>query len=395
MINKKIEDITAEDLQALIDNNVPEGRTIEYKRDIPSNSDSSKKEFLADVTSFANTSGGDLIFGIEENNETHEPANLIGIETNNIDNERTRLDNIIRTGVEPRLPGVIIQPIPLDNSRYAIVIRIYQSWLGPHRVILGGHNKFYARNSSGKYEMNVDELRIAFNLSGRLIERIRNFRMDRISKILADEVPIPLFPHPKIVLHIIPINAFHPTQNYNIDSIYTNRHDILPLLGNRVMNGRFNLDGIMTYPQSDENGKYSDYTQLYRNGIVEAVNSNMLAPRDNTSKIIHSRTFEKRLIERMRSYSRLMSELQIEPPIFVFLSLLNVKDYKIETGDNYDLYSQYSIERDLLLLPEAIIEERDVSPETILKPIFDLIWNACGEPRSLNFDENGNWIEGR
>jgi len=27
-----------------------------------------------------------------------------------------------------------------------------------------------------------------------------------------------------------------------------------------------------------------------------------------------------------------------------------------------------------------------------LKTAFDSIWNACGLPRSLNYDANGNWV---
>lgn len=58
------EAIAEADLLALISNAVSEGRTIDYKRELPGNSDGEKKEFLADVSSFANTSGGDLIFGL-------------------------------------------------------------------------------------------------------------------------------------------------------------------------------------------------------------------------------------------------------------------------------------------------------------------------------------------
>ena len=70
MIAKNIDQITEEDLQALIDNSVLEGKTIEYKQSLPSNSDSDKKEFLADISSFANASGGDFMaslrIGIQE-----------------------------------------------------------------------------------------------------------------------------------------------------------------------------------------------------------------------------------------------------------------------------------------------------------------------------------------
>lgn len=61
MISKGIEQITEEDLQNLIGNSVSERKTIEYKQTLPGNSDSDKKEFLADVSSFANASSGDLI----------------------------------------------------------------------------------------------------------------------------------------------------------------------------------------------------------------------------------------------------------------------------------------------------------------------------------------------
>lgn len=58
MIPKRLEDVTEVDLVALIENQVREGRTIEYKRELPANSDVGKGKLLAGVSSFANTSGG-------------------------------------------------------------------------------------------------------------------------------------------------------------------------------------------------------------------------------------------------------------------------------------------------------------------------------------------------
>jgi predicted HTH transcriptional regulator len=59
-------------LQTLVSNKVAEGKKIEYKQALPGNSDSEKKEFLADVSSFANAIGGDLIFGVEEEASANE-----------------------------------------------------------------------------------------------------------------------------------------------------------------------------------------------------------------------------------------------------------------------------------------------------------------------------------
>jgi hypothetical protein len=49
------------------------------------------------------------------------------------------------------------------------------------------------------------------------------------------------------------------------------------------------------------------------------------------------------------------------------------------------------IDRDILLLPEVIIENYTDKVENILKPIFDTVWNACGFNGSSNYDEDGEW----
>ena len=78
MINKQIDTIELKDFEQLLINAVSEGKTIEYKQQLPTNSDGDKKEFLADISSFANASGGDLIYGITE--EKGSPKSIDGVE---------------------------------------------------------------------------------------------------------------------------------------------------------------------------------------------------------------------------------------------------------------------------------------------------------------------------
>ena len=66
MIPKRFDEITKADIDALVANGVAEGRTLDYKRTLPGGKDDEKREFLADVSSFANAAGGDIIFGVEE-----------------------------------------------------------------------------------------------------------------------------------------------------------------------------------------------------------------------------------------------------------------------------------------------------------------------------------------
>jgi len=70
--------------------------------------------------------------------------------------------------------------------------------------------------------------------------------------------------------------------------------------------------------------------------------------------------------------------LNIDLPVLLFLTLVGVRGYSMTDEVN-------TIDRDILLLPEIIIEESyDIIAKDILKPCFDSIWNACGFPRSLN-----------
>ena len=95
MLPRRIEEIGEDNLNALITNQVIEGKTIEYKGSLPGNSVDEKKEFLADVCSFANTVGGDLILGLTEDRNSGIPKSVNGMDIPNADREKNRpFDNL-------------------------------------------------------------------------------------------------------------------------------------------------------------------------------------------------------------------------------------------------------------------------------------------------------------
>jgi hypothetical protein len=389
VIEKDIDQIIEQDLQALVDNEVVERKRLEYKQSLPGNSDSNKKEFLADVSSFANASGGDIIFGIVEDKKTGIPKSLEGLSVENIDQEILRLDSMIRDGIKPRIPSVNISQIPLQNSSRALIIRIPKSWNSPHRVTYQGHDKFYSRSSNGKYPLDVGELRVAFNLSETIIERIRKFNIERASRILANEAPVPFYNYGKIVLHLIPIISFSPGQSYDIDKIASHLASMPPIYSGG-WNHRYNLDGFLTH-SDDQEGKSYSYVQLFRNGIIEAVDGSILEPGAGMVSTIPSGLYEKELINSLAVYLSILKTLNVEPPIFIFLDLLGVKGYSMAVKEKYYFTKSHTIDRDIMLLPEIIVESYEVNAEKVLKPSFDTIWNACGFPRSLNYNDAGEW----
>lgn len=245
---------------------------------------------LKKITSFANTKGSDLIIGIEEEDDTGEPERVPGVTVDDIDEEVGRLDSIIRDGVDPRIPSVRIKAIPLSNGNTACLVRVRPSLRRPHQVILGGHDQFHGRSANGQYRLDVDELQQQFLLGESVAEDIREFKLDRIAQIRANQIPIPLEGGARVVLHLIPYDAFSPGTTLEIVDIPES--DAPGTFKRKIMQDgyRYNIDGIVSFWVSDPEKEQHSYTQTFRNGSIEAVNEFLLEPNEDTqnAKVVPS-----------------------------------------------------------------------------------------------------------
>ena len=387
MIPKTLTEITEADLTALIANGVAEGRTIDYKRVLPGHSDADKREFLADASSFANTSGGDLVFGIDEAGGL--PVQLLGVQATDLDLEKQRVDSILAAGLSPRI-RYALKTVTTASGQQIVILRVERSWSGPHRVVFQQLDKFYGRNSAGKYSLDVNELRAAFTLSSTVTERIRSFHTDRIIALSNNQTPLPFIDSPKVVLHCIPLESFASAVQYDILPIYENAAAIPPM-GTTTWNRRLNLNGVLVFGTQQP---CATYTQIYRNGTLEAVQGRILAHEHEGRMVIPSVAYEQYILQYLPHCFRLTEQLGANAPIALALTLLGTRGLFMGVhqfwGD-----PGYPIDADSLILPEVIVENLTTPPNQILKPLFDLIWNACGFPGSANFDENGNWVNRR
>ena len=165
--------VKLEELNQLIIDQTSEKRTIDYKQTLELDGDEKKKEFLADIVSFANTNGGLIIYGMKEENGV--PIELIGISSKNFDILKGRLESIIRDGIAPKLNIVTVIEVEIAEEIEAIVIKIPKSFASPHLVSFKKSSKFYARNSShGKYQLDISEIRANILATETIYESIRN-----------------------------------------------------------------------------------------------------------------------------------------------------------------------------------------------------------------------------
>jgi Putative DNA-binding domain len=264
MLTKRLAELSVADILDL--RGLTESRFLDFKSAPVGTSDRDRREFVADVTAFANASCGDIVFGIGTADGIAGAAE--GIELADADKEKLRLGDLIRSATEPRLIQFDMVWVATEGAQGFLVVRIPRSWQAPHRVTLLGHDKFYVRNSAGKHPMNVDELRQAFTLAQTIIERIRRFRTDRIGVILSAEAPFDLMPAPLLAFHGVPLSAFVDPQSLNLTDYGITT--LFPPLGGGSYDWQPTLEGLATHTSKTADGLRA-YTMLFRNGIVEGV----------------------------------------------------------------------------------------------------------------------------
>lgn len=382
-------DIKESDLQQMIENKIPEGTTIEYKEALNVQTTGAKKEFLADISSFANTQGGCIIYGMKEKDGI--ASELCGIALENTDAELRKLDSLMRDGIEPRIYGTQVKTVELSNaSKRALLIWIPRSFSPPHMVIIEGHRKFYGRNSSGKYPLSVEELRILFGLAHEITKRAKEFCYDRLFKMKSGQTPVALLEGPKYVLHLIPFGSFKPTSNYDLSEFYKDPKKLHTIKwANTLGSGRYNFDGFVSYcgyvyPNHPE--PVHEYTQIFRNGTIEAVSMEYNPNRNGNIDKIIDMDYEKWIMQSVKQYLSIQQNLGITPPVFVIFTLLGVMGISIGRCAFSNVLSPLPkavpFTQDDLILPEIIFSDFDASSiEEQIRRIFDIVLNAASLTR--------------
>lgn len=182
IFNKNLADVTYEDIEGLKNNQIEESEILDYKRDYAQADDRNGNNLLKEIAAFSNSSGGFLIYGIEETGKGGHPSEIVGIDS---DIDLERLEQIIISNIRPRI-AVKFSKIPIPDSEQIILIIF----------IPEGQNQPYYNNRSNKYhkrykfeakEMDEHEIEALyqkrfFGISrfNRYIDEIINFRKSKL-----------------------------------------------------------------------------------------------------------------------------------------------------------------------------------------------------------------------
>jgi Schlafen, AlbA_2 len=387
LLNKKIEHVTETDLDTLVTLEIPESRVVDYKRDSIGSSDKDRYEFLADVSSFANSTGGELIIGVAESGG--KAAQICGLSSSNVDQEILRLEQIIRTGIRPAISGIQTRAVPLKNGNHVIIVRIPKSWAAPHQIGQPGSFRFFGRGSNGKYQLDVDSLRALFEQGPDLGERIRQFRANRLGKIISGETFVPLPSGSKVIVHIIPMDNFSTGAPIEMNRIRDDRSILISLLqsGGQI---RGNIDGYIAL-STRSGSEVRSYAQIFRNGAIEIVEF-IERWEVRGHNFLPGQAFDEMIQSIMSGTKRIYSSLDVQAPVAIMLTLLRMEDRLMGAGKQYGYERDQRFGQPEIVCPEIIVEDLSPSSNTLAFAITNLAWNAAGYEQSVFYDKNGNWI---
>jgi len=368
---------------------------LDYKRDLPGRNPEAKRELAADVSAFANATGGHLLFGVEENEGV--ATNIVGVEVSDADDEALRLDQTIRAGVDPRIFGLTIRYVPLSSGRFVFVVEVPRSLVQPHMVTTDKHDRFYIRHSTGKDRMTVAEIRAAVTLAQAASERVTEYRSQRLIEIQEGRAGARFEPGAVTVLHLMPLSMFDPGSGVDVSRIERGAGGLMPLASSGL-NYRYNFDGFVAYTSSG-NGPVDSYVQVFRNGAIEAATMRFTSWSENTMGggrglgTVSTEYLEREVSRGVSRYLRALDGFGIQGPVLIGLSLLGAQGYVILRGNSSFIPGQ-EIDRERLVMPLVLTEKLGLEvPQAarVLRPSFDAIWNAGGYPGSQSFNEAGDW----
>jgi hypothetical protein len=401
LLHIPLADIGHKHFQGLIDAGVSESRNIEYKRDLYGNADADHAEWLADVSSFANAAGGDIVFGMEASKGL--PIRFAPL-TADLDQEIQRLEQIAQANLQPRLQSLHFKTIALPAGGQVLLVRVSRSYNPPHRIVRQGKKgdrRFWARSSAGKYEPNVDELRALFTLAPQLGERMRDWRFNRIAKITVQDTAVRLMYRTCLIMHIVPFSSFDPGALVSLADIDKQPYPFPPIGSSSVQHWQVNFDGVLLTSNAEKSApEQRAYTQVYRSGAIEAVASTM-AGGDAAKGIapsLRSIDIEGQVLLPLVKYLKGLNALGAEPPFALMVSLVGVKGVQMNVGvkahwaDDDDLAvldrDQYHFGEVILNSVPSSIQESAV----LIRPFIEQLANTAGKAASTSFGSNGEYL---
>jgi hypothetical protein len=167
--NRPLAEQNYADLEAFLQQQIGENLTLDYKRELSTSSNRDRAELCKDISAFANSQGGMIIYGVDEDSTDRTPqlpptGTLRTVGRQSVEEWAAQ---VLSSGVQPQM-DFEMEPFDYGGgpNRCLLVVRTTASPSAPHMVTLQGNNRYYRRSN---YETRIaDEYEVR-----EMLERAR------------------------------------------------------------------------------------------------------------------------------------------------------------------------------------------------------------------------------
>jgi hypothetical protein len=389
------------EIEELIELNLPESQTLEYKELVFKNgklggiNEKNKIKLAREISAFANSEGGNLIIGITED-DNHNPSSIkdVGVDEDTFETWEQSFRQYITAKIRPTIHGIKIN-LEIIKEKNIIHIKVPKSIVKPHALINGMKEEFFIRYGNTINNMNLEDLRSAFQERDILENKVSRFKDERLSMIYSGQLAGELENKSVLVLHVVPEWSMNFNSYVNLEEF--DSKELLDVFSPKSFNNgsrrgltSYNSDGLLINYGYGELPIMS-YTQIFHSATIETIEVRMMNyskgrtdEEENEEYIYSWDKLEKILVERIANSITVLEANEIPKPYIIFVTLLNVKNKQTILEEWGDRYPKIPINRDIIKAIPAYINEENTLSES-LYPLLTSLANVFGFKNSKLF----------
>jgi len=185
LLGSRLEQVQYSQLMTLISNQVAEAFDLDFKSEMYGSSDRDKRDAATDVAALANTAGGLVVLGVEEDGQARASA-APGVVLSEADERRLR--QIVGSQVVPMpVIDVLRIPDPARPGHGLVLIAVPRSPLAPHAVLVNEGLRYPKRNGATTRYLSepevADAYRERFAAAHRQTDRANEVEADALTRL--------------------------------------------------------------------------------------------------------------------------------------------------------------------------------------------------------------------
>ena len=331
LFKKPLPQVEFSDIQKLQDGKIEESLILDYKKEMISDD-----KLIKHITAFSNTSGGFLVFGVEESGRGGYPKDIPGIEASvNVE----RLEQIIISNIRPRIGVQFSNKIDIPNSdRICLIICIPEGQNRPYYDMKS--HQYYKRYNFEAAPMDEHEVESLYQKrffgTSKLAKYVEDVILFHKSKLL-DHLPERIDGHiivtpMRIDDRIIDTSDKEQIKtNFDPDKMRFDPDSGRRYLRNIAEPSRYGIKSI---------GKYSNI-EVHRNGLVHFARVYGHFNEDVNTKIIDAKALASELLQTIQFADVIYSTYEFMGKVKIMIRVMNTLNSKIARGGPFMHYEMY------------------------------------------------------